>query len=391
MIVDLHAHYAMHLVPEKAPGAWRLLRSSSGRRRLRARARALLTGFASLFLNYRSPWAGPRVRMRYMREGGVGVALSVVLSAIDEADVSHGTRPRSGYLTAATDQLALVTRHLADAHPGEARLARNPQELHDALDAGKVALVHCVEGGFHLGGDPRAVKTAVQQLAGLGVAYITLAHLIWRDVATNAPGFEPYVSDDAYRVLFPQPAEGLSELGEAAVEAMVEHGVLVDLTHMSERALAHTFTLLDGLDPDRRVPVVATHAGYRFGDMEYMLDERALERIAERDGVVGLIFAATKLRDGLPRQGSRRFEDSFGVFARHIDRIHEITGSHRHTAIGSDLDGFIKPTLPGFDDMRDMARLERALHGRYGAHDATAICSENALRVLAAGWRGAAR
>src|SRR3954471_19815441 len=134
MIVDLHAHYAMHLVPEKAPGARRLLRSSAGRRRLRARARALLTGFASLFLNYRSPWAGPRVRMRYMREGGVGVALSVVLSALDEADVSHGTRPRSEYLAAATDQMALVARHVDDRHSDAAAVARTPRELRATLD-----------------------------------------------------------------------------------------------------------------------------------------------------------------------------------------------------------------------------------------------------------------
>jgi microsomal dipeptidase-like Zn-dependent dipeptidase len=397
MIVDLHAHYAMHLVPGRPVGVWRLLRSSSGRRRLRARARALLTGVASLFLNYRSPWAGPRVRMEYLRQGGVGVALSVVLSAIDEADVSRGTRPRSDYLDAATDQMALVAGHVAEKHAGQAAIARSPQELRAALAGGRLGLVHCVEGGFHLGPDPRAVRQAVEQLAELGVAYITLAHLIWREVATNAPGFEPYVSDDAYRMLFPQPATGLSELGEAAIEAMVAHRVLVDLTHMSRQALDETFALLDRLDPDRRVPVLATHSGYRFGDQEYLLDESTVKRIAERDGLVGLIFAATKLRDGLvrparhrlrPRRRSARFEESFDVFARHVDRIGEITGSHRHTAIGSDLDGFIKPTLPGFDDMRDMAVLERALHRRYGADDATAICSGNALRVLTASWRG---
>ena len=395
MIVDLHAHYAMHLIPEKPLGVGHLLGSGADRRRLRDRARALLTGLAGLFLNYRSPWSGPRVRMAYLREGGVGVALSVVLSAIDEADISHGPRPRGDYLAAATDQMALVARHVAERHSAQATVARNPRELHDALAAGRLALVHCVEGGFHLGADPRAVKAAVTQLAGLGVAYITLAHLIWRGVATNAPGLAPYVSDDAYRVLFPQPAEGLSELGEAAIEAMVEHHVLVDITHMSDRAVDQTFALLDSLDPGRRVAVIATHCGYRFGEMEYLLAARTIERIAERDGVVGLIFAETKLRDGLARRRrphmrrQARFGASFAVFAQHIDRIREITGSHRHTAIGSDLDGFVKPTLPGFDDMRDMAALERALHGRYGRDDATAICSDNALRVLTQ-WRGAA-
>ena len=396
MIVDLHAHYAMHLIPEKPLGVRHLLASSADRRRVRDRVRALLTGLASLFLNYRSPWSGPRVRMAYLREGGVGVALSVVLSAIDEADISHGTRPRDDYLATATDQMALVARHVAERHAEHATVARNPRELRDAIDAGRLGLVHCVEGGFHLGADPPAVKEAVARLAGLGVAYITLAHLIWRGVATNAPGLAPYVSDAAYPVLFPQPAEGLSALGEAAIEAMVEHHVLVDVTHMSDRAVGETFALLDRLDPGKRVPVIATHSGYRFGEMEYLLDASTIERIAERDGVVGLIFAELKLRDGLPRRlrphvrKRARFAESFEVFARHIDRIHDITGSHRHTAIGSDLDGFIKPTLPGFDDMRDMAVLERALHGRYGTDDATAICSDNALRVLTSHWRGAA-
>ena len=53
-----------------------------------------------------------------------------------------------------------------------------------------------------------------------------------------------------------------------------------------------------------------------------------------------------------------RFEESFEVLSRHIDCIRDATGSHRHTAIGSDLDGFIKPTLPGLEDMRDMTWLD---------------------------------
>jgi microsomal dipeptidase-like Zn-dependent dipeptidase len=114
--------------------------------------------------------------------------------------------------------------------------------------------------------------------------------------------------------------------------------------------------------------------------------------------VVGLIFAQHQLNDGLRgpdarrlgfRVGKgRRFEQSFEVLSRHVDRIREVTGSHRHTAIGSDLDGFIKPTLAGFEDMRDMAALERALRERYGEEDGELICSGNSLRVLTSYWAG---
>ena len=37
------------------------------------------------------------------------------------------------------------------------------------------------------------------------------------------------------------------------------------------------------------------------------------------------------------------------MIARHVDRLHELTGSHEHAAIGSDFDGFIKPTMGGLE------------------------------------------
>jgi microsomal dipeptidase-like Zn-dependent dipeptidase len=152
------------------------------------------------------------------------------------------------------------------------------------------------------------------------------------------------------------------------------------------RALDETLTLLDELDPEQKAPVVATHAGYRFGKQEYMLDEAAIERIAARQGVVGLIFAEHQILDGLRRRGTKTFDDSFEVLGRHIDRMREITGSHTHSAIGSDLDGFIKPVLAGLQTEADMKPLEQALIARYGTADAKQIASGNALRVLRAGW-----
>jgi microsomal dipeptidase-like Zn-dependent dipeptidase len=156
---------------------------------------------------------------------------------------------------------------------------------------------------------------------------------------------------------------------------------------MGERALADTFALLDRLDPQRTVPVLCTHAGCRFGRQEYNLSDDTVKSIAARDGVIGLIFANHQILDGLGRPKPRSLSDSVEVLARHIDRIRTLTGSHRHAGIGSDLDGFIKPTLPGLQTMADMAPLEEALTRRYGAEDARLICSENALRPLRTYWR----
>lgn len=113
---------------------------------------------------------------------------------------------------------------------GEGAVVRGPRALEQAIRDGRIAFVHCVEGGFHLGRTEEDVKHAVKHLASKGVAYITLAHLIWRDVATNANAL-PFPSDAEYDRLFPQPHEGLSELGRASVEAMVREGVLIDISH----------------------------------------------------------------------------------------------------------------------------------------------------------------
>jgi microsomal dipeptidase-like Zn-dependent dipeptidase len=258
--------------------------------------------------------------------------------------------------------------------------------MDEALAAGKVAFVHCVEGAFHLGDTPDAMEGAVAQLAARGVAYLTVAHLFWRAVATNAPAI-PFLPDPVYRLLFPQPHVGLSPLGRACVRACVRERVLVDVSHMSERALSDTFALFDELDPAGEVPLIASHVAYRFGRQEYNLERDTIERIARRGGVVGLIFAEHQAADGLRRRTST-FEESFEVLCSHVDRIREVTGSHDHTGLGSDLDGFIKPTLAGLGDASAMARLERALVERYGEEDGRRIASENALRVLRGYWRG---
>ena len=133
------------------------------------------------------------------------------------------------------------------------------------------------------------------------------------------------------------------------------------------------------------------------------LDEHGPEPLG--DGVVGLIFAQHQMYDGPPhdpdddhevpgwrqKRGVRlakktRREDSLKVLRSHINHIKQATGSHRHTAIGTDFDGFIKPTLGGFQDMRDLKHLAPALREHYKPVDVEAICSDNAMRLLTGYW-----
>ena len=384
VIVDLHAHYPMHLLVRRASQTLRphhdthALMLRLRRRRLVDRLRALLLWIANRLFNY--PRSGkPAVTIPNLQKGGVGVALSVIVVPYDEVGwkALHGAPPAPGSIKHVERQIRWVEKDLA--RKPDAAVAHNPQQLATIRAAGKIALIHAVEGGFLVGETVPKIQANVAELAKLGVAYVTVAHLFFRKVATNAPAL-PFLKDKTYECLFPQPAKGLCNLGIAAVEAMVDKGVLVDVTHMSERAIDDTLALLDRIDPKRQVPLIATHSACSFGKLEYNISDRHIEAIAERNGVVGLIACRHYMSDGLP--APQTFDDSMDIIYCHIDRIHKLTGCYEHVALGSDLDGFIKPTLPGLETPAEFRFVEQELIKRYGHGPAQQICSDNALRVL---------
>ena len=71
----------------------------------------------------------------------------------------------------------------------------------------------------------------------------------------------------------------------------------------------------------------------------------------------------------------------------HIDRIGDVTATFDHAVIGSDLDGFIKPALPGLEHLGRMRYVQDALVSKYGAQVAEKISSGNVLALLRRAWR----
>ncbi len=386
LVADLHVHYPMHVLAGDREAALERMVRIRARSGAGNKLQGAILWVASRLLNYRSWEAGPRVTLEFLAQGGVRVALSVLYQPFDEMDLDepYGALPETAYFARLVEQLETIEAEV-EGSP-DAIVVHRAADLDGALAAEQVALVHCVEGGFHLGATPEQVDAGVVALAERGVAYITLAHLFWRRVAANAPAL-PFLPDALYKLLFPQKdGLALSELGEAAVRAMYRERVLIDVSHMRGDALERTFALLDELDRESGAapadhPVISSHAGFRFGKQVYNHDEETVRRIADRGGVIGLIFAQHQLNDGV-RKKTQTLEESLDVIGRHIDRIRAVTGSHEHVAIGSDFDGFIKPTLGGFERSSDMERLSSALIARYGVADAERILAGNVLRVL---------
>ncbi|MGO9496731.1 MAG: dipeptidase [Solirubrobacteraceae bacterium] len=380
MLVDMHAHYPMHLLVgdeqrthERARIWWR--------QRWQGRVVELISRFA----NYQGPGDTPSVTEKLMRDGDVGVALSVLYQPFSEIDLteSYGAPPRQGYFKSIVDQRQTVEDYVA-AHGGEVAIAHSVSELDALLGGGVPILIHAIEGGFQLGREPGEVRDDVHTLAALGIAYVTVAHLFFRDVATNAPAL-PFLPDRVYNFAFPQAKDlGLTEIGHEVIDAMVDEGILIDITHMRTQSIRDVFAQLDARDPDKEIPVIATHMAYRFGGLEYSFDDETIKAVAARGGVLGCILCEHYMTSGLSKTSS--LEGSLETVCRHIDKIRELTGSYDHIAIGSDLDGYIKPALPGLEDMGRMTSLQDHLRMRYGDADADKICNGNALRVLRAEW-----
>ena len=380
MIVDLHAHFPMHVLPPGRADTHAAVRAPWPG----SAWRGVLLDVLSRLFNYQGPGGEPAVTVELLREGHVGAALSVLFEPFDEMDLDepYGAPPKPEYFTNLKDQIERVEAELArEQDLGRARLVRNPKAMDDALRTDEVAFIHCIEGGFAVGATEAEMTRNVEELAKLGVAYITLAHLFWRGVAQNAPAI-PFVPDWLYRKAFPMRGDGLTPLGEAAVRAMGEHHVLVDITHMNEKAIDHTFRVMD-----RSTPVIASHMACRLGGAEYNLSDDVIREVGRRGGVLGVIVCEHWACDG-PPPTPKTFDESVAVICTHIDRIVEVTGSDDHAAIGSDLDGYIKPALHGLEHEGKMKDLEAALVARYGAARAQKFCSDNMLGLLRSYWRG---
>jgi len=393
-IADLHCHYPMHLLADESGGDpfVKPLRKIK-KRRLWNKVRAILVRWAAQRLNFGSEgeWL---VNLDELDRGGIRLVFSVLYVPETELGIEEwlSGRPEERSFAELLEHMDEVEEDLGrprDGGPGHVLVTKRSQ-LNGAGKDKRIRFVHCVEGGTHLGSDTAEIEGRIEQLARRGVGYITLAHLFWRHVATNAPAL-PNLSDGQYDFIFCQPEEGgFSARGEAAVRAMYRYGVLIDISHMRQRAIDETFALLTELDSrtgndPAAYPVLATHAGYRFGEHSYMLSAETIRAVAARNGVVGLIMAHHLLNDGLHEDDPGDFETTLRSVRFHIGKLHELTGSYEHIGLGTDLDGFIKPMVGGIEKAHTLQPLAEALHTAFPRH-AEAILYGNALRALDAAY-----
>jgi len=289
-----------------------------------------------------------------------------------------------------TLELRDAMQSVLDAHPRQIELATTTSEVERITRAGKVAAVLTLEGGHQIA-DNLAVLRVYHRL---GIRSMTLTHFRnnnWADASTDRPQHG-----------------GLTDFGREVVREMNRLGMIVDVSHVSDKTFYDTLAVTTK-------PVIASHSSCRaLSDVPRNMNDDQIRALARNGGVMGINFGAGFVngRDGAAlrqRIGQavatdpRLFGRALDQFAaadylkeysqmrpalatlddvvRHVVHAVEIAGVD-HVGIGSDWDGI--NTVPrGLEDVSKMPALTAALleHG-FSEKDIRKILGGNFLRVL---------
>src|ERR1700734_1754950 len=145
-------------------------------------------------------------------------------------------------------------------------LARTADDVRRAHAQGKIAALMGVEGGHMIGNDIRIVRI----FADLGVRYMTLSHFVnteWSDSSTDKPAHN-----------------GLTDFGKDVVREMNRQGIVVDISHVSDR------TFYDALEVSK-APLLASHSSCRAlcNHVRNMSDDMIVA-LAAKGGVIQITY-----------------------------------------------------------------------------------------------------
>jgi membrane dipeptidase len=297
----------------------------------------------------------------------------------------------------ADDQVAAI-RALAEKYPETWALATSAADVRRAAQDGKIAALMGLEGGYAI--DEKLEN--VQRYYDLGVRYMSPA---W-SISTSWAGS----SGDEVGA-----TRGLNEFGKSVVREMNRLGMMVDVSHVSDK------TFQDIVSTSTR-PVIATHSACRaIADVPRNLTDDMIRALAKTGGVVNVIFYPEHLEPGWSelkkkvdvqiapmvqeasasepggavhkklardrvraREYARRLPPVYvSRIVDHMDHIVKLVGVD-HVGIGSDFDG-VQSTTTDLATVADLPNLTKELLRRgYAAGDVEKILGGNMLRVMEA-------
>lgn len=192
-----------------------------------------------------------------LREGGV--------SAVFFAVWVPGTVTGAEAVRRALEQIDAIHRHAAK-HRDDLVLARTAADIERARAEGRIAILIAIEGGHMIDSS----LDVLREFRSFGAVYMTLTHMRnteWADASTDLPRHN-----------------GLSDFGKQVIREMNRLGMIVDVSHVSDK------TLLDVLETSE-APVFASHSSCRaLCDCPRNLTDDLIRAIAQKGGLVHVNF-----------------------------------------------------------------------------------------------------
>lgn len=246
-------------------------------------------------------------------------------------------------------------------------------------EKGKLSAVLTVEEGAVCGGSIERL----QQLYRMGVRMLTLTwnypnELGWPNLSSLRIR-EIQAGGGSLEELFtvPETSRGLTERGREFVAEMERLGMIVDVSHLSDRGF------YDVLECTHR-PFTASHSNARaVCSCVRNLTDDMICRLGERGGCIGLNYCVDFLLEhmGAGQAFSGEILEAFGRHARHITDV----GGIEVLGLGSDFDGIDRnEALPG---AQSLEVLWEALHrAGFREGELDKIFYGNVLRIYRECW-----
>jgi len=301
--------------------------------------------------------------------------------------------PKQDLIHRALDLVDVVYEQIG-RHSDVLGLATTADEIVRLHLQGKFAILLGIEGGHIIQDDLRALDIYDR----LGVRYMTLTHTAntdWADSSGDQPKWN-----------------GLTDFGKQVVERMNRLGMMVDISHVSDKTFYDTLAV-------SKAPVIASHSSCRaLCDVPRNMTDDMIRALAKNGGVMDINFysgflspdfaaAYKKLAPQIRAEESaaekqyandpkRRFQEiwkigeryasqisapSYTLIADHIEHAVQVGGID-HVGLGSDFDG-IDSAPKGMEDVSKLPDLVRELARRgYSERDLKKILGSNLLRVM---------
>jgi len=272
-------------------------------------------------------------------------------------------------------------------------LALTPEDAYRLKKEGKIAAFIGVENGYPVGKDLARIK----EFYDLGARYMTLSHTKNNDICDSSTD--------------PKGAEnnGLSGFGKEVVKEMNRLGIMVDVSHISDKSFYDVLKIT-------RAPVIASHSSCRaLCESPRNLDDNMLQALKQNNGVIQICILSdylktpeknpeldSRLSDLRKRFGDynslsdekkklmrKEYEETMKKYAKlatvkdavnHIDHVVQEIGID-HVGIGTDFDG--GGGIEGCKTVADMKNITIELLRRgYSKADIEKIWGGNVMRVL---------